>query len=249
LRPGAFPTLRLSWFTGEPLSKELATAWANAAPYGNVYNCYGPTETAIWTSVHKHDTECRIDEPILPIGLPFPSVQWALLTVKGLSWRDGDVGELLIGGPQVFEGYWSNEDATRDAFMLADEGAGIARRWYRTGDIVERRSKVGFYFRNRRDRQLKIRGNRVELKEVEHQLGEITETLVAVVPLLQGDGRCEEIVAFCLGASEDVHSIKARCASKLPAYMMPSRIIFLDEFPTTDSGKVDYASLLRTLEV
>jgi amino acid adenylation domain-containing protein len=238
LRSGRMPTVRLSLFCGEPLSATIVRAWRRAAPHSQIVNLYGPTEASIFATMHV------VDDPaadVVPIGHPLP----------GMAWRvDADPtapsaapGELLLAGPQVVAGYWNDPVATRRAFVrLPDDRAG--RTWYRTGDRVSAAGSRGLLFHGRGDRQVKVRGYRVELGEVEAVLRQVTgASLVAAVPARLPDGRCVDIVAYCDTMAEPPDRILDRCREILPEYTVPTRIRLLPAFPLGDSGKVDYREL------
>ena len=119
-----------------------------------------------------------------------------------------------------------------------------ANVWYRTGDLVSRSAHTGLVFRGRLDRQVKLRGHRIELQEIEAVLRDVIGcTLVAIVPVRSAGGICEKIFAYCDELHSDEATIKERCLSRIPRYMVPDRILKLDSFPLGSSGKIDYSAL------
>lgn len=118
------------------------------------------------------------------------------------------------------------------------------RIWYRTGDVVSQRSDVGLMFRGRVDRQIKLRGLRIELQEIEAVLRDVVGcALVAVVPLSSKGGTFEKIVAYCDKLESDEQTIKDMCLRRIPGYMVPERIYELSGFPIGAHGKIDYQAL------
>jgi D-alanine--poly(phosphoribitol) ligase subunit 1 len=238
LRPGAFPSLRWSFFCGEALPTPLAAAWQAAAPNARVVNLYGPTEASVFATAYVLDPSAPLECDIVPIGMP----------LRGFEWRisGGDdkaaAGELMLAGPQVVAGYWHDPVATRRAFIADDELA--ERTWYRTGDLVTYESKYGLRFHGRVDRQVKVRGHRVELQEIEAVVRAVTGAAnVAVVPLDLRHGSCDDVIAYCDRLERSEHDVVRACRDLLPRHMVPRRVIQLAELPRNSNGKIDYGRL------
>jgi acyl-CoA synthetase (AMP-forming)/AMP-acid ligase II len=244
LKSNVMPQLRLSLFCGEALPSELAQAWVTAAPRTRVINLYGPTECTIFATYHEYRSQEATTQAVVPIGNPLPGMQ-CLVVDDGRVVEEDDVpGELWLSGDQLAGSYWKNPTATRNAFVRFPPDRPEAAVWYRTGDLVSRHGDVGLSFRGRLDRQVKLRGYRVELQEIESAVREAVGcTLVAVIPVRNTGGICERIIAYCDKLSADEATIKDRCASRIPRYMVPDRIIALDTFPLSTSGKIDYLAL------
>jgi len=244
LKSNALPQLRLSLFCGEALPAELAEAWITAAPQSRVINLYGPTECTIFATYYEYKSQSGTSQPIVPIGRPLPNLQ-SMVVDEGRVVEEDDVpGELWLSGDQLAAGYWNNQAATEAAFVRFPANLPQADVWYRTGDLVSHRRGIGLSFRGRLDRQIKLRGFRVELQEIESALRETLGcALVAVVPVRNTGGICEQIVAYCDRVDADESTVKDRCARRIPRYMVPDRIIELDTFPLSPSGKVDYLAL------
>lgn len=241
LKPGSLPSLRLSLFCGEPLAKELAEAWAKAASASEVVNLYGPTEASIFATSYVYDGSSNTN--IVPLGVGLDQMECRVVDENNEDVAEGVVGELLLAGPQVVAGYWKSTEATSKAFRLL-RGHNGDLVWYHTGDLVSSRSDCGLLYHGRKDRQIKLRGYRVELMEIESVLKDVTGAeVVATVPILLRDGRYEEIVAYCNRLNIDEASVKNQCRVHLPDYMVPRRIIGLEEFPINDNGKIDYRTL------
>jgi D-alanine--poly(phosphoribitol) ligase subunit 1 len=244
LTPNALPRLRLAMFAGEGLPYQLAQAWTHAAPQSRVLNLYGPTEVTIFATYHWYSTAASACMGILPIGRPFPGMR-CLIVQDGQAVEQEDVtGELWMSGSQLAAGYWNNAAATEKAFVRYPPEAAAAEIWYRTGDVVSYRGDVGYLFHGRTDRQIKLHGHRVELQDIESALrAEIGCVLVAVVPIRNEGGMWEKLVAYCDRIDAEEPNIKSRCLKRLPRYMIPDRIVKLDQFPLGAHGKVDYLAL------
>jgi len=250
LSPGCFPSLRCSLFCGEPLPAAYAESWQEAAPNSIVDNLYGPTEATIaiahyrWNS-QKSPGECL--NGIVPIGRMFEGQQFRITDSRGESVAIGEVGELCLSGSQVAGGYWNDPAKTRQQFVRL-RGA-REQVWYRTGDLVKRDEAGNLCYLGRVDHQIKIRGYRVELQEIEAVLRRAcgTEQVVSV-PWPVNNGTAEGVVAFVSGVKEfDQTRVLANCGDLLPDYMVPKKIYLLDELPLNPNQKIDRGKLRKLL--
>jgi amino acid adenylation domain-containing protein len=251
LKPGSYPTLRWSLFCGEPLPMGLARTWRDAAPNSIVENLYGPTEATVAFTAYRLPKEpcAELDAlPTAPIGMPLPGQKTMLIDDDGNPLRDGEVGELCLGGSQVAGGYWRAADLTARRFQPPQCADAAGTRWYRTGDLAVM-SKHGLIFRGRIDRQTKIRGYRVELLEVENAMRVAAETdTVGAVPWPIGDGGLAlGVVGFVAGSQKSAAEIVDGCRDSLPSYMVPSHIHRVNDWPLNTNGKTDYKSLTAAL--
>tara|TARA_B100001123_G_C15289636_1_gene1016988 strand:- start:1451 stop:2239 length:789 start_codon:yes stop_codon:yes gene_type:complete len=252
LKPGSFPTLRLSLFCGEPLSVELAKSWMMAALNSKLVNLYGPTETTIAITEMTFTKELLKDMgSIVPIGLPFAGQVAGICNSRGefLPLLDGSQGELMLSGDQVTMGYWRDKVSTRAKFLNRPNNRSGNNKWFRTGDRVVYHNQFGFQFLGRLDDQIKIRGHRVEISEIEGVLRKITaSSAVAVIPWPQNPTSVNGVVAFIMGAQLSGEEIKKLCRRFLPLYMVPQKVILLRTWPTNSSSKTDKKALLKILE-
>jgi amino acid adenylation domain-containing protein len=251
LKSGSFPSLRYSFFCGEALPATLAQAWQEAAPRSVVENLYGPTEATIAITRYRWNTQASPPEcvnGIVPIGWPFDAQQACIADQNGMVIQNGDAGELLLGGSQVTQGYWNDPDKTARQFVKLP---GSAATWYRTGDLARRTPSGCLVFLGRVDHQVKLRGYRVELQEVDGVLQEYPAAHEAVaVAWPVHEGIAEGLVAF-LGGSPDAHEadVLAFCKQRLPEYMVPRQVCKLPALPRNTNGKIDRSQLIRYLEV
>jgi amino acid adenylation domain-containing protein len=247
LKPGRYPSLRLSLFCGEPLPVAIAEAWAAAAPRSVLENLYGPTEATVACTAYRWDATRSRDESfqgIVPIGYPFPGVEIAVVDHLLQEVGDGEIGELLLGGGQVTSGYWRNPEATAKAYVSRG-GATL----YRTGDRV--RKPVGqqpLTFVGRLDDQVKVLGFRVELGEIESCLrSEAGITSAAAVAWPLTSAGASGTVAFVTGQDIDPTTLRARLQTQLPSYAVPRAIYVVDRLPVNANGKTDRRALIATL--
>jgi amino acid adenylation domain-containing protein len=249
LKPGKYPQLRFSLFCGEALPVEIVQKWAEAAPNSIVENLYGPTELTIACTLYRWHAErspAESEMGVVPIGEPYPGMTVLVADDKLHEVAVGEVGELLMTGPQLTLGYYRDAQRTAAAFV---EPPGRGEVYYRTGDRV-RRPAPGrpLVYLGRVDNQIKIQGYRVELGEIEAILRQEAGVDVAIAigwPLTASGA--DGIVGF-IGADEcDTAAIRERVIARLPPYMHPSELRCVREFPLNANGKVDRKALQAML--
>ena len=247
LRPGIFPTLRLSLFCGEPLPAASAIAWQEAAPNSSVENLYGPTELTIACLLHRWDPDVSPElcvNGMVPIGRPYPGLGALVLDDK-LQPIDGDEpGELCVCGPQTVPGYWQDPAKTAERFVSIAVSPTTAVRVYRTGDRVVRLKSGDYVYLGRVDHQIKVLGHRVELGDIEAALRRDASVVEAVaVGWPVEEGTAQGIVAFVSGAGIDRDRVLETARATLPDYMVPREIRLMDAMPLNPNGKIDRNAL------
>jgi non-ribosomal peptide synthetase-like protein len=232
----SLPTVRLLIVSGERCSKELVTRWAT--PGRRMLNVYGPTET----TVNATAAECRPNREVT-IGRPLPGYEIHLLDEHGCPVAAGETGEVYIAGPSVARGYLNQPGLTEKHFVrLPARGRNQAQRAYRTGDLASRSESGELHFSGRMDNQVKVRGYRIELSEIEAVLSEHASVQSAVVTLTERDGTTElaaHVTAEDPGCGIDRNALLSLLTSRLPSYMVPAFLDVLPAMPTLASGKVD----------
>ena len=230
------PDLRLLYVGGEPLPQEIADRWA---PGRLLVNGYGPTEctvTALRGAIHA-------GEPV-HIGRPTRGLQAWVLDDSLEPVAIGQVGELCLGGVGLARAYWRRPELTAGKF-IAHPRLG---RLYRTGDLAHRDGNGLFFHHGRNDAQVKVRGHRIELEEIEAQLA-LCPGVRAAACRVQGDARHAALVAFIVPQSPaeppPAGALRAHLAVRLPDYMVPTKFSWLRELPTTTGGKLSRAALPR----
>ncbi|MFH8386838.1 amino acid adenylation domain-containing protein [Kitasatospora sp. NPDC018058] len=234
-------SLRLVIIGGEEVRPAQVRRWSELVPDRiRLLNTYGQTETVLVTHAAEiggaAGRALRADDRV-PIGRPLPHVRQLLLPVA-----DGGPYELLVGGPTLALGYAAKPETTAERFVLGADGP---ERYYRTGDLVERDPDGRLAFLGRTDRQVKVRGHRVEPEEVERALhGHPEVREAAVVPVTGPDGGVRLLAAVVphppsAEGGADAARILDWLAGRLPAYLRPSRITVLPFLPLLPNGKVD----------
>ena len=223
---------------GEGLPRDLARDLQNQSR--SLWNLYGPTETTVWSTV----SEVRVTDQSITIGRPILNTQVYLLDRAGQPVPVGAPGELCIGGDGIARGYIQRPDLTAERFAPNPFEAGT--RLYRTGDLARYLSDGRLECLGRIDRQVKLRGYRIEIGEIETVLREHTAVRQAVVMVREdvpGDQRLVAYVIFLSGRTEVTGEILIYLRERLPEYMIPSILIPLEALPLTSNGKIDYQAL------
>jgi len=226
---------------GEAVPAPLAARVAEHT--AGVWNFYGPTEATVWS------TAARLDGPEGPgitdppsIGRPLPGVEVAVVDSADRLVPLGITGELLIGGLGVAAGYLGRPELTDSRFVRLPVSGG--RRVYRSGDLVRWRTDGWLEFAGRIDHQVKLRGHRIEPGEVEAALCAQPGIRDAVVVLQEDDADDQRLVAYLAGPSNlDPAEVRTGLARRLPAYMVPTAYVVVEELPRTATGKLDRAAL------
>ncbi|MEU8897410.1 amino acid adenylation domain-containing protein [Nocardia sp. NPDC048505] len=239
--PGAVPSLRTVLAGGEALPPRTVRA-LRAISAAAVHNVYGPTEAAIVvTRYPAGDTE---DETV-PIGRPVWNTQVYVLDSRLRPVPAGVEGELYLAGTQLARGYLARPDLTTDRFVPNPFGRG--ERMYRTGDLVRWRADGALEYVGRTDFQVKFRGQRIELGDIETALlaqPSIAQAVVLVDSAEVGDNLVGYAVPAA-GATIDTSAVLGALAQVLPAYMVPATLVVLGELPLNSAGKLDRRALPR----
>ena len=246
LAAGRFEHLRAALFAGEALPPESVAAWFRHQPHVPIYNLYGPTEAAIVCTCHEigADSPFSPDRPI-PIGRETRDSRLLILKQDAETEAPvGEIGRLMICGAQLAAGYWRRPDLTAKSFLPNVIRPAAGDRMYDTGDIALRDDSGIIHFVGRADTQVKIRGYRIELGEIDVVLGSCSGVREAAA-FVVGEGEDRRIVAAVVSDDLDEDILFMDIEKKLPAYMIPARVLFLDELPRNASGKVDRAQLAK----
>lgn len=205
-----------------------------------IYNMYGPTEATIWSSIGDmtNSQEVHVGFPILNTKVYIVDDNFRVLPA-------GEIGELCISGKGLAKGYYNNEELTNEKFIILYKSDD--ERAYRTGDCAKISKDGIIEILGRIDNQVKIRGHRIELEEIENKLTQcesVQEAIVSAVDIDE-DGN-KTLVAFCKRnhLDESVDDIKTKLLDKLPEYMIPNVFYFIESFPLTNNGKVDRKKVL-----
>ncbi|MBN1668765.1 MAG: amino acid adenylation domain-containing protein, partial [Anaerolineales bacterium] len=231
------PTLKILC-GGEALSLHLANSLLDKC--ASLWNIYGPTETTVWSTLCE---VCPGDEKIT-IGRPIANTQTYILDANLQPVPVGVVGELYIAGDGVGDGYLDRPELTAERFLDNPFGDG---KMYRTGDTVRYLPDGQIEYLGRNDNQVKIRGHRIEIGEIEEKLlthPGIKEAVVVARPDHTGETYLAAyVIAADLGSPPSVEQIRNHLSQQLPAYMLPAITKHIDKLPLTPNGKVDRKAL------
>ncbi|WP_310970062.1 MULTISPECIES: non-ribosomal peptide synthetase [unclassified Amycolatopsis] len=244
--PAAFGFLDTLVVGGEQLDLgAVREVLAHGAP-GRLVNGYGPTETTTFATFFDCTPESLAGLDRIPIGFALQETTLAVVGEDGEPVAAGETGELLVGGAGVALGYLGRPDLTAERFVSDETGAPS----YRTGDLVRELPGGALELVGRRDRQVKLRGYRIELEEIEKAAAAV-DGVAAVFVEKVGDGPSAWLAGFVLpaaGGGPGPAELSAALGRVLPAYMVPARWIVLDEVPLGATGKADRAALLASLD-
>ncbi len=235
--PERFPDLRVASVGGEPFAGSLVTRWSR---YCRVVNGYGPTEATIGLIYKECGGEMRSPPPI---GRPVDNHRVYVLDSRMRPVPYGAVGELYLAGAGLARGYLRDPALTADRFT-PDPFSSSGQRLLRTGDVVRFDAGGDLVFLGRSDRQVKVRGQRMELGELESLLAALPGIRSAVADVLSGPER--QLVCYVVaepGCALDPGKTRENLMARLPAYMVPARLIEVTEIPVNSSGKVDLRAL------
>ncbi|MBF0354522.1 MAG: amino acid adenylation domain-containing protein [Alphaproteobacteria bacterium] len=246
LAAGPMDTLRLALFIGEALQTPWAAEWRRLQPDVPIWNTYGPTEAAIFCTAFLVDVDAPLDtaKPV-PIGKPSTDCELFVLKTNSDALADaGEVGRLMITGTQLAHGYWRAPEITTRAFRPNPFKRDLGCLMYDTGDLAMMGEQGHLVWMGRADSQVKVRGYRVELGEIETVLHAAPEVHDAVVMLsTSGNDLVAAVIPEHGHETVSEENLQAFLAHQLPAYMIPARFLFLADFPRNDNGKVDRRQL------
>lgn len=236
---------------GEALPPSLARKIIDIC--GGLWNCYGPTEATVWSMIGKVTPETL--EKGITLSGPLNNYTHFILDKNNQIVPYGGIGELHIGGPGLADGYLNLPELTAQRFIANPFSDDCRDRVYKTGDLVRYARDGSLIFIGRLDDQIKMRGFRIELAEIEYHLSELKEVSSSVVTVHEDDVG-KYIVAYIIADIKDclddlsieqrnaiISSIKQSLKLSLPDYMIPSIFIFMDNWPLSPNGKIDRKAL------
>ncbi|HMF81227.1 MAG TPA: D-alanine--poly(phosphoribitol) ligase subunit DltA [Candidatus Acidoferrum sp.] len=242
------PRVRRFLFCGETLPPQTAAELLKRFPIAEVWNMYGPTEATVATTSIRIDASVLERYSPLPVGRAMPGSEIFIVNGKRELLSANQRGEIIVAGPNVSPGYLARPELTADAFFQY-----LGQRAYRTGDFGRFRDNL-LFFEGRMDEQIKLSGYRIELGDVEANLRALAVVRDALVIPVIKDGTAQSLTAFVVLATRDdashfnlSHRLRNQLSERLPSYMLPRKFVFLDAFPMTANGKIDRASLAKSL--
>ena len=229
LKAGSFPHIKLSLFCGEALPVDLAQKWISAAQNSKLLNLYGPTEATIAISAYQlpeNPTHIKSVGGIISIGKIFEDHQYEILN-----------DELIITGNQIAGYYWGAKDYSLGPFSYIG-----TNKSYSTGDIVEERDGLLFYL-SRRDNQVKVNGNRVELEEINSIVRSLLQNSEVATIAINGKSRVTLHTFVATKHRFNFEKVLDKVKNELPVYMVPKSIHKIVTLPLNQAGKVDVNKL------
>jgi amino acid adenylation domain-containing protein len=244
LQDGDFEQLRTMIFAGEVFPVKFLRRLMQRLPHVRFANWYGPTETNVCTAYWVDEIP---DEggPEIPIGAPIAGVEGFVVDEELRPLEPGATGELLVRGPTVMQGYWGDAERTARSLVADPRPGTSAAVAYRTGDLVRAEPNGDYRFLGRRDHQIKSRGHRIELGDIEAALlthPDVRECVAVAVP----DEHVTNLIRACVAADAPEAALREHCATVLPKYMVPDQFEYHDALPKTSTGKVDRQALRPT---
>ncbi len=239
--------LRLILFAGEVFPMKYLRQALEAFPHAEFHNLYGPTETNVCTYFPVDRTQAATLDR-LPIGRACANTEAFAVDDSNQIIGPGGTGELYVRGPSVAMGYWGDPEKTRRSMLPNHFQRNFEERIYRTGDLVSLDDDGTFWFLGRRDNMVKSRGYRIELGEIETALYShpaVREAAVIAIPDELVGNILKAVVVLDGSAPLSATDIQRHCAMRIPSYMIPEPVVFLDSLPKTSTGKVDRRKLAK----
>ncbi|WP_242357595.1 AMP-binding protein [Bacteroides acidifaciens] len=230
--------------TAEACPLKLMEEWYQYATNVELYDFYGPTEATIYCTYYKltRGGENKTLNGIISIGKPMANVIGLILDEQGNEVPDGEKGELCIAGDQVTCGYFNNPEKNTEAFFMK-EFNGEQTRFYHTGDLCYKDVEGDIMYSGRLDHQAKIQGFRVEMGEIEFHAREYLGGTNVVCIAFDNADSLTEIAMFIEREQFDTDALTQYMRTKMPSYMIPTRIIFIPTFPLNSNDKIDKVKL------
>ncbi|WP_337048336.1 amino acid adenylation domain-containing protein [Serratia liquefaciens] len=241
--PAGFTTLRTVLAGGDILDPTAVRTFLKHHPQTKLVNAYGPTECATFAACYA--VPKNFDATSVPIGQPIRETAWRILDESGQPVAQGTFGELYLTGQGLAEGYHHLPEETAKRFVTFSTPDGSIRA-YRTGDIVRMNEEGMLEISGRIDGQVKLRGFRIELSEIEHAL--CLHPAIRQASVIAVDkGMDKQLAAFVVGESVSVGDCRDWLTARLPTYMIPHNFVLLDSLPLNANSKVDRERLRHTL--
>ncbi|MBT8184006.1 MAG: AMP-binding protein, partial [Eudoraea sp.] len=196
------------------------------------------------------ETPPEKDDPI-PLGTVWGNTEYKILDEQDREVAKGYPGELVVRTETLMVGYWNNEELTEKSFFKEQLVSGYDYVFYRTGDLVKENKNNEIMFLGRLDRQIKLRGYRIELDEIEATLlkhNAVEEAAVIVVENEEGNKEIEAVVRLSKVAETSTKELILSCREFLPSYAVPDRLTVIEDFPRTGTGKIDRKEIIKLFE-
>lgn len=241
-------SLKACILTAEACPVNLMEDWYNCATNTEIYDFYGPTEATIYCTYYKltRGGNNKSLNGISSIGKPLANCVGLILDEQGNELPTGEKGELCVAGDQVTKGYWKNDEKNASSFFYKEVN-GEKMRFYHTGDLCYKDEDGDIMYSGRLDHQAKIQGFRVELGEIEYHAREYLKKN-AVCIAFDNEKSLTEIAMFIESTEFDAEDLLAYMRTKMPAYMIPTRLFFVPVFPLNSNDKTDKVKLKEMIQ-
>lgn len=237
-------SLKACILTAEACPLNLMENWYKCATNTELYDFYGPTEATIYCTYYKltKGGNNKSLNGVISIGKPLANCVGLILDESGNELPAGEKGELCIAGDQVTKGYWKNEEKNASSFFYKEVN-GVNMRFYHTGDLCYKDEDGDIMYSGRLDHQAKIQGYRVEMGEIEYHAREFLNGSNVVCLAFNNSNGLTEIGMFIEREEMDTHKLLGYMRTKMPEYMIPTKIVFMPVFPLNSNDKVDKKTL------
>lgn len=240
-------SLKCCILTAEACPIALMDEWYSCAINTDIYDFYGPTECTIYCTFYKltKGGNNKNLNGIISIGKPLANCVGLILDENGNELPIGEKGELCIAGDQVAKGYWKNEEKNDSSFFYKEVG-GKNMRFYHTGDLCYKDNDGDIMYSGRLDHQAKIQGFRVEMGEIEYHAREFLDGTNVVCLAFDNNNGLTEIAMFIEKEKFDPLGLLAYMKTKMPSYMIPTKLFWIPTFQLNDNDKID-KNVLKTM--
>ncbi len=231
------PSIKYLIVTAEASQMEVIKKFQACAPNAQFVNLYGPTEATIYCSVYKipRGKSCKHYNGMIAVGKPFEGIDAIIIDEDNQVLANGEKGELLISGGQVMTGYLNDKKKSEEALVKLN-----GKIYYKTGDLCVIDDDGDLIYCGRKDHQVKIQGYRIELSEIEYTAKEyFRNNRNAIVLSMNNQNIGKELWLLIEGGKCQENEVYKFLEDKLPSYMLPKKILFMDKFPQNNSNKID----------
>jgi D-alanine--poly(phosphoribitol) ligase subunit 1 len=242
------PSMKYCILTAEASPVDLINEWSKCIPNAEIFDFYGPTEATIYCTYYKFITNGinKHYNGMLSIGKAMRGITSIIIDEEKNILATNEKGELCISGDQLTPGYWKNSEKNETSFFEKKVGD-ILQRFYKTGDLCYLDDDGDIMYSGRIDFQVKIQGFRIELGEIEHHARESVNGRNAIAVAFENSTGNTEIALCIEGELADTTSLLENLKSKMPYYMIPTKILVRKEFPLNSNGKIDRNMLKKLI--
>ncbi|WP_340106996.1 amino acid adenylation domain-containing protein [Rhodohalobacter sp. 8-1] len=240
-----FSSLRWILFGGEPFPVHQLNQFMDHCSNAHFSNVYGPAEVNQCTFYNQKGEEKKYES--VPLGKVWNDTDHLILDENSVEVKKGDVGELMIHSSTMMVGYWNNQELTKKSILEIDSASGVKKKYYKTGDLVKEDKDGILHFMGRKDRQIKTRGYRVELNEIEETILRYDDAKQVACYSYKLKGVNEIFASVVLRSGALLDDLEQKIQKSLPKYSIPKLILETQKLPRTSAGKVDYKKLTQNI--